>query len=316
MPLGHWNLEFLNHNSQRNYPLALSASRQDLTASLQLPNDFLVSADIGIHPTSGMETTNFFIRQVGIHSSGVQVLIAYDNNGSPLDVAAASIPRTAALYSTHLLTGLVGFESVVGKLVVGKLDAIYAQPAGLFSFDVSGTRFESNIVRPMLRGVSSLRISNAAGTTSRDFYGVIELVAGPNIQLSAAQSGGVSQIVISAISGEGTIESCLCEGESASLPCIRTINGVAADSQGNITLQGDNCITVTPTAGGLKLEDSCCQPCCGCEELEAITRDLERFNLQRTTYETYVTQLSSEIGRMRTSTLGSRLGDRRCITCD
>jgi hypothetical protein len=316
MPLGHWNLEFLNHNSQRNYPLALSASRRDVTASLQIPNDFLVSADIAIHPTIGMETTNFFIRQLGVHSSGIQVVVAYDNNGVPIDVATAAIPRTAELYSTHLLSGVVGFESVVGKLVVGKLDAIYNQPAGLFTFDISGSRFESNIVRPMLRGVASLRISNAAGTTSRDFYGVIELVAGTNIQLSSAQSGEVSQIVISAISGEGTIESCVCEGEAASLPCIKTINGVSADAQGNVTLQGDNCITVSPVANGLKLTDSCCQPCCGCEELEAITRDLERFNQQRTTYETYVTQLSAEIGRLRTSTLGSRLSDRPCITCE
>lgn len=316
MPLGHWNLEFLNHNSQRNYPLALSASRQDLTASLQIPNDFLVSADIAIHPTIGMETTNFFIRQLGIHSSGIQVTVAYDNSGSPIDVATAAIPRNSDLYSTHLLSGVTGFESVVGSLVIGKLDAIYAQPAGLFIFDIAGARFESNIVRPMIRGVSALRISNAAGTTSRDFYGIIELVAGSNIQLSSSQAGSVSQIVISAISGEGTIESCVCEGEAAALPCIKTINGVAADPQGNVTLQGDNCITVTPTTGGLKLTDSCCQPCCGCEELEAITRDLERFNQQRTTFETYVNQLSAEIGRMRTSTLGSRLGDRRCITCE
>lgn len=316
MPLGHWNLEFLNHNSQRNYPLALSASRQDLTLSLQIPNDFLVSADIAIHPTIGMETTNFFIRQLGIHSSGIQITVAYDNNGLPIDVATAAIPRNSELYSTHLLSGVAGFESVVGSLVIGKLDAIYAQPAGLFNFDIAGSRFESNVVRPMIRGISSLRISNAAGTTSRDFFGIIELVAGSNIQLSSSQAGSVSQIIISAISGEGTIESCVCEGEAASLPCIKTINGVAADPQGNVTLQGDNCITVTPTTGGLKLTDACCQPCCGCEELEAITRDLERFNQQRTTFETYVNQLSAEIGRMRTSTLGSRLGDRRCITCE
>ena len=37
MPLSQWNLEWLDHNSQRNYPLAEDATGFDETSSFQLP---------------------------------------------------------------------------------------------------------------------------------------------------------------------------------------------------------------------------------------------------------------------------------------
>lgn len=315
MPAGQWNLEFLNHNSQRAYPLTADSSGTDITQSFKLPTEFLVGADIAIYPTAGMDTSRFVLRQIGLFSTGVQLVIGYDDGNSILDVATASVPRSAPRNSAYVLGGVVGFEYITGKVVVGRMEALYEQPAGLFSFDLSGARFEPQVVRPMIQGVSALRISNSTGATSENFYGIIDLVAGTNIQLSTSSAGGVSRVIISALDGSGTIEECVCEGTSAALPCIKTINGVAADAQGNFNIVGDNCIDIASTGNGLKITDSCCQPCCGCDELEAITRDLERFNQQRVTYELYVDQLSSEVGRMRTSTLGSRLGDRRCLDC-
>jgi hypothetical protein len=315
MPTAQWNIEFLNHNSQRAYPITADSTAKDTTQSFQIPTDFLVGMDVAIHPTSNMSTGRFLIRQLGLYSSGIQLTIAYDENGNLIDVATASIPRTSARNSTYTIGGVSGFDYVTGKVVVGRLDSIYTQPAGLFTFDLAGARLEPQVIRPMIRGVTAMRVSSASGSTSENYYGIIDFVAGTNVQLSTVTSGGVSKIIISALEGSGTIEECVCEGTSASLPCIKTINGVPADSQGNFNLVGDNCIELTPTGAGLKITDSCCQPCCGCDELEAITRDLEKFNQQRVTYEVYVDQLAAEVGRMRTSTLGSRLSDRRCLDC-
>ena len=46
MPLSQWNLEFLNHNAQRSYPLTADATKQDLTGSFVIPDDFLVGLDL------------------------------------------------------------------------------------------------------------------------------------------------------------------------------------------------------------------------------------------------------------------------------
>ena len=42
MPLSTWNLEWLNHNSQRNYPIADDATGYDETGTFKIPEDFIV----------------------------------------------------------------------------------------------------------------------------------------------------------------------------------------------------------------------------------------------------------------------------------
>jgi len=316
MPLSQWNLDFLNHNSQRSYPFTSEATRQDVTASFEIPNDFLVGLDLPVSPAMDMETGRFFIRQLGLFSSGIQLIIAYDTGTSLIDVATGLISTIDPIRNkVFAINGIGAYTDISGKVIIGRIDTIQEQPSGLFSFTIEGTRIEPQAIRPMIKGISALRISSATGDVSQNFYGDIELVAGSNIQLSTAVSGAVTKITISALSGEGTIEQCICEGEAAAIPCIKTINGISPTTTGNFNFIGDDCLHFNPVTNGLKVTDSCCTPCCGCEELEAITRDLERFATQRNALELFVNQLAAETATFDMTVLGSRLGDRRCLTC-
>ncbi len=144
----------------------------------------------------------------------------------------------------------------------------------------------------------------------------IELVAGRNIQLTTVNTLTDTKVVISAISGEGTISDCTCTGEASSAPCIKTINGIAPTPDGNFNLIGDDCLTFEEIASGLKLTDSCCAPCCGCAELESITQNLELFNAQRAALDQFVNRLAAENAAFSATVLGARLGDKRCINCE
>lgn len=317
MPLSQWNLEFLNHNAQRSYPLTADATKQDVTGSFTIPDDFLVGLDLPVSPAMDMETGRFFIRQLGLFASGVQLILAYDTGAEIYDVASALIPASGDLRNkVFALGGIDPYDDILGKVVVGRIDTIQLQPSGLFTFDLAGSRIEPQAVRPMIKGISSMRIANAAGTVSERLYGDIELVAGNNIQLSTVANNTETKIIISALSGEGTIEQCVCEGDAAEIPCIKTINGIRPTPDGNFNFIGDDCLNFASIANGLKLTDSCCQPCCGCDELESITRDLERFAGQRAALELFVNQLAAETATFDTTVLGARLGDRRCLTCE
>lgn len=317
MPLSQWNLEFLNHNAQRSYPLTDDSSKTDTTGSFIIPDDFLVGLDIPVSPAMDMETGRFLIRQLGLFSSGIQIVVAYDNGTELVDVGTALIPSTGIVRNTVVaLGGIDPFDDIVGKVVIGRLDTISEQPTGLFNFTIDGARIEPQAVRPMIRGISSMKVSNASGTLSERLYGDIELVAGSNIQLSTVDTAAETKIIISALDGEGTIEDCICEGEAADAPCIKTINGIGPTTNGNFNFVGDDCITFNGIQNGLKVTDSCCAPCCGCEELEAITRDLERFNAQRGALELFINNLAAETATFGTTVLGARLGDRRCLTCE
>jgi len=71
MPLSQWNLEFLNHNAQRSYPLTADATKIDTTGSFTIPDDFLVGLDIPVSTAMNMESGQFFIRQLGLFASGI-----------------------------------------------------------------------------------------------------------------------------------------------------------------------------------------------------------------------------------------------------
>ena len=318
MPLSQWNLELLNHNAQRSYPLTADSLKTDTTESFTIPDDFLVGMDIPISPAMDMETGNFFIRQLGLFASGIQIIVAYnDGAGNNTDVGTALIPSSGVIRNTvFALGGIEPFDDVNGKVVIGKLSTIQEQPTGLFNFTTRTARLEPQVIRPMIRGISAMKVANASGTLSERLYGDIELVAGSNIQLSTVATATETKIIISALDGEGTIADCICEGEAADAPCIKTINGIGHTTDGNFNFVGDDCITFTGITNGLKVTDSCCTPCCGCEELEAITRDLERFNAQRGALELFINNLATETATFGTTVLGARLGDRRCLTCE
>lgn len=318
MPLSQWNLEFLNHNAQRSYPLTDDSSKTDTSGAFTIPNDFLVMMDVPVSTAMDMETGRFFIRQIGLFASGVQLIVAYDSQSasSIVDVATALIPTSNFTRNKVVsLNGIEPYDDINGKVVIGRIDTIQAQPSGLFEFTLEGTRLEPQVVRPMIRGITSLSVSNSVGTVSDRYYGDIELVAGNNIQLSVIPGTQSSQIIISAINGEGTVNTCVCEGDAVDVPCIKTINNVAPTPDGNFNFLGNDCIEFIPLANGIKVIDKCCSPCCGCPELEAITKDLERFANQRSLLELFVNQLATEVATFDTTVLGSRLGDRRCLTC-
>ncbi len=317
MPLSQWNLEFLNHNAQRSYPLTADATKADITGSFVIPDDFIVGFDVPVSTAMDMQSGRFFIRQLGSFASGYQIIVAYDTGTEVVDVGTALVPATTSSRNVVVaLGGIDPFDDIVGKVVIGRTDTIVDQPTGLFEFDIDGARLEPQVIRPMIRSITAMRVSNAGGTSSDRLYGDIELVAGANIQLSTVSTSSETKIIISAISGEGTVEQCVCEGDAAALSCITRINGVSPTTDGNFNLTGDDCLTFTATDSGLKLTDSCCQPCCGCEELELITRDLERFNAQRGALELFVNELAASTATFNTTVLGARLGDRRCLTCE
>jgi len=317
MPLSQWNLEFLNQNAQRSFPLTEDSSKQDTTGSFTIPSDFLVGLDLAISPAMDMETGRFLIRQLGLFASGIQLIVAYDDGSNLIDVGTALIPSTGISRNTVVaLGGIEPFDDIEGKIVVGRLDTIREQPTGLFNFTLEGARLDPYGIRPMIKCISSMKVGNASGTISDRLYGDIELVAGSNIQLSTVATATETKIIISALDGEGTIEDCICEGEAADTPCIKTINGIFPTTDGNFNFVGDDCITFTGIQNGLKVEDSCCTPCCGCEELETITRELERINAQRGSLSLFVNNLLAETSTFGVTVLGARLGDRRCLECE
>ena len=317
MPRGTWNLEWLNHNSQRAYPLAEDATKADTTGVFELPDDFIVGLYLPVHGTATVNPEKFFVRSLAIFATGYNVAIAYDDDAtSPTLVASANIPKNTHVENTsYALTGTNEFDDSIGKLVIGSLAAVDLVGEAQYYFDYDDGKLDSDVIRPMIRGISSIVLINGSEESAK-LYGDIELQAGANIRLTPIIIDGRDPIIqIDAITGEGLVEECVCEDEPPEGPGIQRINGVPPTSGGDFTLLGDDCLTILPIIHGLQLKDMCSDPCCGCAELDAIVNDLEQFGEAARTLQNFVNRLEANVTTFHSNVLGSRLNDQGCINC-
>lgn len=313
-----WNLEFADHNANRRYPLADDASARDTTGSFEIPDNFLVGCDLPISAAEDVDPARFFILQIGAYATGYTIVIGYQpaDLSDPFPVATALVPRQGFARDTAFrLGGGTSFEDSLGKVVIGRLDDIDLQPPGQWTFTLETARLDPDAVRPMLRGVSSLVCVNGT-QRSAPLTGIVELVAYANMRIDPIIVSGQNPVVrFSAISGEGTIEDCVCEGDAAPTEPIRSIDGVLPTADGAFYLVGSNCVQMDPVPNGLRILDTCASPCCGCAELEVITQDLERLGSEVRAVQSFADELRKSVETMRDVVLSARIGDRGCSTC-
>lgn len=312
-----WNVEWLNQNSQRSYPLSDEATKQDISGTITIPDSFLVGMYFPVHAGVDVDPEKFFLRWLLIDPSGFTIIIAYDDGtSSPPSVAAATINRAIHTENrSYAMTGSGDFDDSVGKVVIGTFEEIDQLPAGRFEFSPAGGQLDTDVIKPMIRGISSITLVNGPDR-SVPLTGDIDLVAGDNMRLSPIiVEGEDPQIVFDAIEGEGLTEECECE-EEAVAPPIRTINGIPPAVNSNFTLLADTCVEITPISNGLRIRDRCSEPCCGCEQLDPINAQLTRFGDNLTTLQNFVSRLTAETSAMSLTVLGSRIGDRGCLSCE
>lgn len=310
-------LEWQDHNSQRSFPFAVEATQQDVSGTITIPDDFILSLDLATHSAINVDPSKFLIRRLGSYVTGYGLTIGYDNGSDILDVATANIAKgTHTPGRDYSLTGLGDFSDTTGTIVLGKTDNLDNQPAGDFSFDLAGARLEPFCIRPFVRSLMGVRVANGSDLSTL-LYGDLVFSAGTNQRITVVQTPGQpTEIIFDAIDGEGLNDECVCEDDLALSPPIRRINGEPGTSNGDFTVLGNDCLSPERITNGIYLNDTCSKPCCGCRELEVVTAQLEQFGRQATTLENLLVSLQARVTQMDQVVLGSRLGDRGCVDCD
>lgn len=314
MPWEILNPSWSSLNAQRRYPLTGDATARDQTGDFTLPDDFLVWLGLPVHAGMDVEPARFFVRHIGAYATGYSIVIGYQPlSGPAVNVATAIVAAAGfAPHTTYDLGGIAPFADAFGKLTIGTLDGIAAQPPGFWTFDLAATRLEPDAIRPILRGVTALTAVNG-NERSEPLQGDVELVAGANCRLDVSQTTAGARITIHFLQGEGTSAPCDCVGDAAAIVPIARLGGITPTAAGEFRILGSDCLKVEPVAHGIRLVDVCSQPCCGCAELEAITQDLERLNQERALTQDFVARLQVATDTMQQVVLGSRLSDRSCF---
>jgi hypothetical protein len=304
---GIWDIEWLNANSQRRYPLRDDATRADTNAAMVIPDDFMVDLLWPVQAGTGADPTLFHIYAIDIFGTGVKITLGYDGSpiGETLIDTATFVPN-----KTYVINGLNDFEDSLGKVVIGTLNSIQAF-AGHFEFDAAGAGLQPTVIKPNLRGVNALFLQNGQDISDA-IQGDVVFEAGSNFQLNFQRRSGTKTdphvIVLSAIDGTNLNADCECDPQETRQP-ILTISGIPGDENNDFKLLGSTCVEMTPVGNGLKVENPCSEPCCGCQELEVVHQATETLTGQVHTLINLAAKLEAAIG-----TLESNLATAGVIT--
>jgi hypothetical protein len=284
------NLEYLNLNSLRNYPIRDELSRIDSTGQFQIPNDFIVEFSLA---ASNSPADRFFVSSLYNQLSSFVVEISDANSvvvGS-FTIAASSFTE----YQTYTMTTANGiYLQANGRLTIGSLDNIKNTPAGYYTFGITATELEPRTITPSLIGVNSITFTDNTGA-SHTLSGNVNIIARTNLNFT--YDSGSNTLTLDAGNGLGLNTNC------PAINYITSINGVTPDDSGNISLLALGCVSLsTPAANTLKITDNCCTPCSGCDELAELTSRLTQLESKYLEIKNNITTLEAELNGYLTTT--------------
>ena len=273
MSLNIWNLEWLNHNSQRSYPIADWANREcNLSSDIKLPNDFILALSLSVNSSHNIEIDKFYIKAIAVMDKCCSITIGYAEG--ELDVAEITI-YTESLQDTYAFTGIDNFDDVKGYIGINKNSIIFAELSGYFTFDYESTAIEPDCIRNTSKMLSGIQIDTGNRKSNR-MYGRRTFFSGDNFNIDAVTEGDTTTITFNAIdssvkkqlNGEEEEEECM--PNFAKKKPILSINGVKPDKDGNIEIEGLNSAVIRKVGNGIKVEDAFAEPCCQCDDLNAL----------------------------------------------
>src|SRR4051812_19336423 len=105
------NIEFLNQNSMRAYPLADDASEQDITGSFTLPRDLLCDMIFPVDATMDLAASGFYVSNVTVFGVGVNITFSYTDGSTFAVIGTLAVDNTNhTLNRTYYLAGQDDFE--------------------------------------------------------------------------------------------------------------------------------------------------------------------------------------------------------------
>lgn len=258
------NLDFLNANALRNYPLKEGVSRVSVDAPFTIPNNFMVDMQIAV---SYDPTKRYYVSRLANLEDFITIEISDDS-----DALVGSFTIDVAnhwQYKDYYLVPTENFENATGIVCITSLTGIQEVGAGVFTFTLANAELETRASVPALKGINRLIFTNNSGE-SYTLTGNVTLVARQNLRFKVDEDDA-NKIYLDAGNGLGLNTEC-----ADLVQCIKTINGIPPDSEGNFTLDFSDCATLStiPAGTGLLLEDICCKPCVGCDDIEELTSRL------------------------------------------
>lgn len=294
-----WNVDFLHENSQRKYPLMDNVTAQRSDEAFTIPDDFILDMCLPVTSDSDGYPAGYFISQVASYSSGYVLTISHTTSSGVVDIGVVTVASATHTWGTTYVIFDVQTDSTLidpsqaetGSMVIGDLDNINLQPAGVWEFTEAETRIQPRCIIPVVPGLQGFRV-RSSGVLSELLRDVVVFEPGSNVRFRLDTD--TNTIYLDAAGDEDFTAACVCEGSRSAGTAIRTINGIAPNANGDFTLQpGRDCLAITEVTNGILISDGCSAPCCGCTELDIINAALQTVRDQFATLNAFAERLET-----------------------
>jgi hypothetical protein len=284
------NLDFLNLNTVRNYPIKDGLSCVSTDELFRITPDLI--ADLAISaPSSSM--LRLYISKVVSASESINIVISDSTDnvvGSFFVDYSTHVP-----YKDYYLTAGSTYPNAFGVITIGYINEVKGQPSGEFTFDIAATELLMRVFTPAALGINYLSFVDDKGNEAH-LTGNVRIHAENNLRFRITTDGDETIVNLDGANGLGLNKDC----EEAANPPIKTINGIRPDSEGDFHFITADCVSVTPIESGLLISDTCGKPCLGCNELGVLTERAIAVENELFRIRDYVTNLDNLLTQLTT----------------
>jgi hypothetical protein len=256
------SLDWSSLNALRKYPIREGFSAQSIDELFSIPDTLIV--DFSLCASSNVADRFYISKFFNKISSAIIEISDWTDTVVGIFEIVASSEKDIDYY----MSATEDYVGSNGKITIGTLNDLAYLPVGQFVFARSATEFEPRTIIPGLQGMDRISFVDT-NTGTHTMTGHITLASRNNLKFSVSALEGNS-VILDAADSLGLNKECTTGN------CIKRINGVAPDpTSGNVSLLGVDCITVKNEDDyTLYVEDTCCSPCVGCNDLEELTKRL------------------------------------------
>jgi hypothetical protein len=286
------NLDYLNLNSLRNYPIKDGSSRVSEDGIFTIPNSLIVDMSLC---SVGLDSPTLYISKIITQPAQLVIEISADGIGI-FGTFSAGLDQnvTPALernIDVILIPAAELFPNATGCITIGDVTDLVDLPYGIFTFKPEATELLMRVYGPTTPGLSWLSFTDTKGNKASltgnvliNGYSNIKFrINGQYIYMDAGENLGLNKVCT-----------------TASNP-ITTINGIPGDpATGNFTLIPEQCVTLSAAQYGILIGDNCGQPCMGCTEIDTLTTQVNSLESSIIDIRNFVNNLQLAINQAST----------------
>lgn len=298
-------LEWCEQNMHNMYPLADGMTGRS-TSGILLPTSFLVDCQINVFVDSDDDNDYaFYVSAIDHVDNGFIVTFATATSGT----ADGSVCGTTQIIPDTVRSGdpiddrtfeIVsnGNLSISGNVIIGT--CIDMMSLGGLTFRPNATKIIPLRVNKYSTGLSHVTFRTTSGDVT--LYNDFTIVAGDGVDIKV----GNNVVEISRVpteeetnSGITNINQAITFLQGLIGNPIRAINGLPPDTDGNIDIQGGDCIRLESAEAGLRMSNTCSSPCCSDATAADVKANLDRLQDAQNRLMSYYEVLTSNINAMQ-----------------